>query len=115
MVAAVGEEIDAIEAEGYETPRVLVATTTRAVRDRLRAELGLGSWEDRDEHTIVCENVQRVKGLEFDVVVLVADADVSDLLLYVGLSRALVGFGLVAPASVAMRLGIDVAVDVPGV
>ena len=96
-VAAVGEEIDAIEAEGYETPRVLVATTTRAVRDRLRAELGLGSWEDRDEHTIVCENVQRVKGLEFDVVVLVADADVSDLLLYVGLSRALVGFGARRP------------------
>jgi hypothetical protein len=110
-VAAVGDEIDAIESEGYDTPRVLVATTTRSTRDRLRGDLGLGSWEQRDRHTIVCENVQRVKGLEFDVVVLVADDEVSDLLLYVGLSRALVASCLVAPPSVAARLGIDPTVD----
>jgi len=102
----VGEEIDHIEAEGYETPRVLVATTSRLVRDRLRASMGFSSWEQRGEHSIVCETVHRVKGLEFDFVVLVAAEDVTDLLLYVGLSRAVVGFSLVAPATVAARLGI---------
>ena len=105
-VELVGEEIDHIEAEGYETPRVLVATTLRAVRDRLRETMGFSSWEQRGEHTIVCETVHRVKGLEFDFVVLVAADDVTDLLLYVGLSRAVVGFSLVAPATVAARLGI---------
>jgi hypothetical protein len=102
----VGEEIDHIEAEGYETPRVLVATTSRTLRDQLRHKLGFGSWEHRDEHTIVCETVHRMKGLEFDFVVLAADDDISDLLLYVGLSRALVGLSLVAPAAVASRLGL---------
>ena len=68
--------------------------------------MGFSSWEQRDEHSIVCETVHRVKGLEFDFVVLVADEDVTDLLLYVGLSRALVGFSLVAPSTVAARLGL---------
>ena len=65
-------------------------------------------WREADdpEVVIVCETVHRVKGLEFDFVVLVADDDVSDLLLYVGLSRALVGFSLVAPATAAARLGL---------
>ena len=48
-----------------------------------------------------------MKGLEFDFVILVADDDVTDLLLYVGLSRAVVGFSLVAPSAVASRLGIE--------
>jgi ATP-dependent exoDNAse (exonuclease V) alpha subunit len=76
------------------------------MRDRLRAAMAFGSWEQRGEHTYVCETVHRTKGLEFDFVVLVADEDVTDLLLYVGLSRALVGFSLVAPATVASRLGL---------
>jgi hypothetical protein len=105
-IELVGEEIDHIEGEGYETPRVLVATTHRTVRDRLRQAMGLGAWEQRSEHSIVCETVHRVKGLEFDFVVLVADDDITDLLLYVGLSRGLLGCSLVAPASVATRLGL---------
>jgi DNA helicase IV len=106
VIERVGEEIDRIEGEGYETPRVLVATTHRTVRDRLRQATGLGAWEQRSEHSIVCETVHRVKGLEFDFVVLVADDDITDLLLYVGLSRALLGCSLVAPAPVAARLGL---------
>jgi DNA helicase IV len=113
VIDLVGEEIDHIEAEGYETPRVLVAATSRAVRDRLREAMGFGSWEQRSEHTVVCETVHRVKGLEFDFVVLVAGEDVTDLLLYVGLSRALIGFSLVAPATVAARLGLASSAAIP--
>ena len=106
-IELVGEEIDHIEAEGYETPararRDHVAPVTRPPRE---TSMGFSSWEQRDEHSIVCETVHRVKGLEFDFVVLVAAEDVTDLLLYVGLSRAVVGFSLVAPAAVAARLGI---------
>ena len=47
-----------------------------------------------------------MKGLEFDAVVLVTDDAVTDLLLYVGMSRAVSGFTLVAPRAVAERLGM---------
>ncbi len=69
-------------------------------------QLAFVPWEAHDEHAFVCETVHRVKGLEFDFVVLVADEDVSDLLLYVGLSRAVIGFSLIAPRTVAARLGL---------
>lgn len=47
-----------------------------------------------------------MKGLEFDFVILAAGADVKNLHLYVGISRAMIGFSLVAPRSVAERLGL---------
>ena len=73
VIELVGEEIDHIEAEGYETPTSARRDdVTVLVRDRLREAMGFSSWEQRDEHTIVCETVHRVKGLEFDFVVLVA-------------------------------------------
>jgi hypothetical protein len=110
-ITRVGEEVDRIEADGYAVSRILVATTHRATRDALRAAMGFGSWEERGEQMIICENVQRMKGLEFDFVLLVADSDVSDLLLYVGLSRAVVGFSLVSPRDVAARLGLAAGMD----
>ena len=93
---------------GHEAPSVLVATIKTTVRDRLREEFAFVRWEERGPHAIVCENVHRVKGLEFDFVILVVTAeDVSDLLLYVGLSRAVVGFSLIGPRAVAERLGLS--------
>ena len=109
---AVGEEIDR-----HRGRRATRPADPRRDHDAQRSATGcapssgFGSWEERGEHTIVCENVQRMKGLEFDVVVLVADDDVTDLLLYVGMSRAVSGFTLVGPASVAARLGLAGDVD----
>ncbi len=106
-VAAVGDEVDRIEDSGMEAPSILVATVHRQRRDRLRDEYAFVAWEDRGENAIICETVHRVKGLEFDEVILVVpDEDISDLLLYVGASRAVVGFSLIAPAAVASRLGL---------
>jgi hypothetical protein len=109
-VAEVGEAIDVVTDEADHSPAsILVATTSSAMREQLIDDYAFVRWEDRDETTIVCETVHRVKGLEFDHVVLVTpDADVTDDLLYVGISRAVVSLTVVAPSAVAERLGLMV-------
>lgn len=107
--AHVGEEIDRIvDGEGHDPTRVLVATLTRAVRDRLRDDFAFVAWEGGEPATIICETVHRVKGLEFDYVILVAtDEDtVNDQLLYIGCSRAIAGLTIIAPTEVGQHLGL---------
>ena len=106
---AVGEEIDRVLDDDDRDPdRVLVLTVKRAVRDHLRAALGFVSWEESDERSIACETVHRAKGLEFDHVILVLpDDDVSDALLYIGVSRAISGLTIVGPEAVRQRLGLS--------
>ena len=106
----VGEEIDRIiDFEGHDPPRVLVATFSTALRDRLREDLAFVPWEGGQSTTVICENVHRVKGLEFDYVILAASAadTVSDALLYVGASRAIAGLTMIGPRAIAVRLGLD--------
>jgi len=55
---------------------------------------------------VLNENIHRTKGLEFDTVVLAADADVDDALLYVGTSRAVSELVVIAPDSVGSRLAL---------
>jgi hypothetical protein len=104
----VGDEIDRVlDDEDRDPERILVATVKRSVRDHLRTALGFVSWEESDERSIACETVHRAKGLEFDHVILViTNEDVSDALLYIGVSRAISGLSLVSPAPVASRLGL---------
>lgn len=105
----VGNEIDRIvDGEGHEPPRVLFATFNRALRDQLRDQFGFVQWEAGGSRAIVCETVHRMKGLEFDYVVLVAAPNdhVSDALLYVGASRAISGLSVIAPSEVGARLGL---------
>ena len=58
---------------------------------------------------MVCENVHRLKGLEFDTVILVgldpADADRTTLL-YIGVSRAVSELIVAGAPEVAGRLGL---------
>ena len=111
-------------AGGHSTDSIVVATMTSAMRTALRAGTGdvpLVAWEDRDETSVVCETVQRLKGIEADHVVLVhydydanadADADVGDdsyiddTLLYVGVSRAILGLTVIAQRDIGTRLGL---------
>ena len=105
----VGNEIDrVVDGEGHDPTRVLVATMSRAVRDRLRADFAFVSCEGGEPATIICETVHRVKGLEFDYVILVVtDEDtVNDQLLYIGCSRAIAGLSVIAPVAVGERLGL---------
>lgn len=108
-VGAVAAEIERIvEQEGRSPSGVCVSTFHTALRDELRTALGLVAWEDRDGESIVCENVHRLKGLEFDTVILVSPDDEDDItILYVGVSRAISELILIAPPALAARLGLS--------
>ncbi len=107
VVELVGEEIDRLDDADRRPDRVLVATFHRAERDRLRDELGFVEWEAGNPQAVVCETVHRVKGLEFDHVILAtADPAMPDALLAVGVSRAISGLTVIAPATVGRRLGL---------
>ena len=97
-----------IEVEGYSPTSVLFATLNRALRKELRGVLGFVNFEHSGDTALMCETVHRVKGLEFDHVVLaVTPNDVGkDELLYVGCSRAVSGLTVVGPRAVAERLGL---------
>jgi NAD(P)-dependent dehydrogenase (short-subunit alcohol dehydrogenase family) len=106
---AVGTAIDRIiDADGHAPPRVLVATFSSKVRDLLRTKFAFVTWEHGEDATVICENVHRVKGLEFDHVVLVSgpDCKVTDQLLYVGISRAVVSLVVIGPPDLGQRLGL---------
>jgi DNA helicase IV len=66
-------------------------------------------WEDREDGDVLCETVRRLKGLEFDTVILAADKDIKpeeEALLYVGVSRAVSELIVVGPRDFADRLGL---------
>ena len=103
---AVCDELQWLISDEGRSPRgIAVLSCASTIRDRLLAGDGFVRWEQRG-HGVLCENVHRVKGLEADTVVLVADAEVPDPLLYVGVSRAVSELIVIAPAVVGTRLGL---------
>jgi thymidine kinase len=83
-----------------------VITGNQTLRDQLRRELGLGSWEERAEK-IVCESPRRLKGTEFDTVILVdGGGDFDQQKLYVAVSRAISQLVVIGPTSLGERLGL---------
>jgi len=109
----VGGEIDQlVDVKGHDPERILVATFSAQLRDRLREKFAFVPWEQGQPTTIICETVHRVKGLEFDYVILAATADdaasrVTDALLYVGVSRAIFGLTVIGPRKIADRLDLE--------
>jgi len=93
---------------------IAIVTTRSELRDDLlksdRQPVPFVRWEDRDEGSVLCENVHRLKGLEFQAVVLVSllDAEHAGIrdLLYVGATRATTYLHLVAPRETAALMGI---------
>ena len=84
------------------TTAVLVPSVR--LRDQLRAELGLGSWDERETKT-VCETERRMKGTEFDTVILVdPERRMDDRALYIGISRAINQLFVVASHELGLRL-----------
>lgn len=111
VVSAVDQQLERIiENEGRPVHSVAVGTMRSDVRDTLREQLHLVRWEDRHESEVVCENVHRLKGLEFDTVILAATTDIredkDEPLLYVGVSRAISELIVVGPREFADRLGL---------
>lgn len=107
---AVDRELERIvENEGRSSASVCVGTVRSKVRDHLRTALHLVRWEDRERGAVLCENVHRLKGLEFDTVILAATGDIKpdeEALLYVGVSRAVSELIVVGPRAFADRLGL---------
>ncbi|MFM7872464.1 MAG: ATP-binding domain-containing protein, partial [Actinomycetota bacterium] len=65
-----------------------------------------GTWEERGEK-IVCESVRRLKGTEFDTVILADDREEFDQQkLYVGVSRAVSQLIVIGPTSLGEQLGL---------
>lgn len=119
QVSTVDEAVDAVlselssmrDNEVWDLSKVLVATLGNKEKEALQAasteELSLVSWESVTNGHVLCETVHRTKGLEYDVVILVApNQDAREQLLYVGASRAVSRLVLVSPTEVALRLGI---------
>ena len=99
--------VELLEVDERNPSGIVVATFTTSVREALRAELGLVRWEDRGPGRVACENVHRIKGLEADTVILATPtAEVADVLLYVGISRAISQLIIVGPEALADRLGL---------
>lgn len=101
------DEVDRLLLEEERDPgQIMVLTFTSSLRDRLATAVELVRWEDR-ETGVIGENVHRVKGLEADTVVLVTDTDdITDDLLYVGISRAVSELVIIGPAALGTRLGL---------
>ncbi len=86
----------------------------RSLRDRIRRGAPRGfacvPWEGRHDGDIGCETVYRVKGLERDAVILATAHDnLSDHLLYVGMSRAISRLVVIGPKALSERLAGRVA------
>ena len=77
-----------------------------ALREQLRKELGLGTWEER-ANKIPCESVRRLKGTEFDTVILIDEhGDMDRQKQYIAISRAVSQLIVLGPIELGERLGI---------
>ena len=97
---------------GLPFSQIAVLTTHTDVRDRLIEnppdEFELVRWSDRsEEDAVLCETLQRAKGLERTAVILIDMSGEPDpVLLYLGISRAVCSVRLVGPAALAHAVGI---------
>ena len=99
VVEAVRQAIDATELTS-----IAVITGSRRWRDILRDALHLGTWETRDD-LVPCETERRLKGTEFDCVIVVdPDGSMEDQGLYVAISRAVNQLAIVGSPELGERL-----------
>ncbi len=85
-----------------------VLTISAAARDRLRRDLSLSPFEERDRG-VVCETIYRVKGLDASSIIFVADTETDGetrrRLLYSGISRARDELVIIGAPTIAEVLG----------
>ena len=94
VVESLESELDRlIISNSIEPSEIMILTGHRELRDYIKEKVPGGfecsTWEGSVSGQIVCETIQRCKGLERTVVILATtDNRIADTLLYVGLSRA---------------------------
>jgi hypothetical protein len=112
----VASEVEQLRTE-HQVPAsgIAVVTTSAELRDQVLAaasdDLPLARWDDRDESAIVCETAHRLKGTEWQAVVLASlvptEKEWLPEILYVGVSRATTWLSVVATRPTAALLGIE--------
>ena len=101
--AAVVDSVQ-VALDGCPLGESVVITASRRWRNDIRDALGLGTFEDRHQRT-PCESVRRLKGTEFDTVVLVdPSGELDDQGLSIGISRAVNKLVIIGPAALGRRL-----------
>ena len=94
VVESLESELDRlIISNSIEPSEIMILTGHRELRDYIKEKVPGGfecsTWEESASGQIVCETIQRCKGLERTVVILATtDNRIADTILYVGLSRA---------------------------
>ena len=100
---------------GIAPSDIAVITTRAALRDEILdpplAAAKVVRWDDRDEGSVVCETAHRLKGTEWQAVIVASlePAPTSWLpeVLYVGISRAVSLLTVIAPPDTAELLGLS--------
>jgi len=107
---AVRDLLTDLGADGVPSEQIAVLTTSASSRDHLHASLELRRW-DTPGRGVLCETVHRVKGLEFDTVVLVVDGGAPleglEHLLLIGVSRAVSRLAVVGDATITAFLRLE--------
>ena len=92
-------------ADGRALPAAVIVAS-HEWRQRLRTNLALGDWSDRHEK-VICESVRRLKGTEFDsVIVFDPEGLMDDQQLYVAISRAVSRLDIIGPTGLGIHLGL---------
>lgn len=111
----VADEITTLLNEHGVPPSSIAVITSRAdLRDAILTSesetLSLARWDDRNEAAVVCETAHRLKGTEWEAVIVAslepADTDWLPAVLYVAVSRARTWLSVVAPRDTGSLLGI---------
>lgn len=104
----VTSEVERLRTAGFEDEAIAIVCLDSTVRDLLRASPEFCRWEDRSDGHVVCETARRLKGLEFQAVVMVASKwPIPDTLLYVATSRAVLGLTVIGPTGLGERLALE--------
>lgn len=107
ILAAVRAELLALRTAGFDDSDVAVVTLDRTARDLIRQVPEFVAFEQARPGFVVCETARRLKGLEYRAVVLVAGRwPIDDIVIHVGVSRAVLGLTVIGPRPLRDRLGL---------
>lgn len=107
LLTHVRAEVLAARTEGFDDAQIVVAALDHEARDHIRTVPEFVAYEEAGPGRIVCETARRIKGLEYPVVILVASRwPIDDVVLHVGVSRAVFGLTAIGPAELRERLGL---------
>ena len=93
--------------EGFDPTSIAVVCLGSAVRSELWSTGNYASFEDLEATKILCDSAHRLKGLEYEAVIVATNQwPVNEAVLYVALSRAVHALIVCGPRTLGDRLGL---------